>query len=70
MVTGFSTNPFKVCKNKEPVTPSTVLWSHAKVIFIVCPIVILSSLTTGFLTIVPTDKIAEFGWLIIDVNLH
>ena len=25
MVTGFSTNPFKVCKNKVPVTPSTVL---------------------------------------------
>ena len=61
-------NPFKVSKNKEPVTPSTDLWSQANVNFIVLLTTILSLITTGFLLIAPTDKIAELGWLIIEVN--
>jgi hypothetical protein len=61
MVTGFSINPLRVCKNAAPVAPSTVLWSHARVSFIVFPTTIWPFLTTGFSTIEPTDKIAEFG---------
>ena len=35
--TGFSIYSFNVCRNDEPVAPSTVLWSQANVNFIVFP---------------------------------
>jgi hypothetical protein len=61
IVIGFSIYPLSVCRNAAPVAPSTVLWSHARVNFIVLPTTILSFFTTGFWTIDPTDKIAELG---------
>ena len=38
-----------------------LLWSQAKVIFIVLPTTICPSFTIGFSTIAPTDKIDELG---------
>ncbi len=67
--TGCSSIALNVFKNSAPITPSITLWSHDKVTFIVCPTTICPFLTTGFSTIAPTERIAEFGALIIDVTL-
>ncbi|MEY4084582.1 MAG: hypothetical protein RL074_369 [Bacteroidota bacterium] len=59
---------FNVCKNCAPVAPSIVRWSHAKDNIIVLPTTIWPFLTTGFSTIAPTERIAELGWLMIELN--